>query len=200
MLGATGVVTVPDSDHRGGNGDEGLDALSLLLFAHLAVAADADRALAATGLNRTHHRILFLIALKPGITVGEIVGLLRVTAQAIQSPLRTLIDDALIQQQSSKRDRRRRNLVLTERGRTFLNTLSGAQYTRIAKAVGSVGKRQRQGFFDVMRGMMDEHDRDWLYPSGRQVALLSSTRDRAGPPRSIVAGEGAPRKARARRP
>lgn len=81
------------------NGDDGewaSEALSLILFVHLTMAEDADKRLASAGLNRTHHRILFLVDHKSGVTVGEIVNLLRLSAQAIQPPLRTLIDNQLI--------------------------------------------------------------------------------------------------------
>lgn len=140
------------------------DALSLILFVHLAIAGDADKGLSSTGLNRTHHRILFLVAHRPGLTVGEIVILLRVSAQAIQAPLRNLLDNGLIAQQSSERDRRRRHLTITEQGRAFLETLSNAQFARIAEARRKAGDEAYEGFLRVMRAMMDETDREWLFP------------------------------------
>lgn len=141
------------------------DALGLILFVHLAIAADCDKHLNAASLNRTHHRILFLVGHRPGVTVGEIVNLLRVSAQAIQAPLRTLIDSGLIEQQSSERDRRRRHLILSEEGAKFLEALSSAQFARIAAARRSAGEESFDGFLRVMRSLMDAPDREWLFPN-----------------------------------
>lgn len=146
------------------NAEWAYEALSLVLFVHLAVVQDADKELAATGLNRTHHRILFLVAHKPGVTVGEIVNLLRLTAQAIQPPLRALIDKQLITQQSSERDRRKRHLIMTERGTAFLNRLTGGQFARLAEARRRVGDDSYDGFIRFMRAMTTPPDKAWLYP------------------------------------
>lgn len=141
------------------------DALSLILFVHLAIAEDADKRLIPAGLNRTHHRILFLIGHRPGVTVGEMVTLLRVSAQAIQAPLRSLIDNGLVEQQSSEKDRRRRHLILSEQGATFLQSLASGQFARIAAARKRAGEESFDGFLRVMRSLMDEQDRDWLFPN-----------------------------------
>lgn len=148
------------------------DALSLILFVHLAIAGDADKGLGSTGLNRTHHRILFLVAHSPGVTVGELVSLLRITAQAIGAPLRTLIDSHLIEQQSSERDRRRRHLIITDEGRKFLDELSRKQFARIAEARRKAGDESFDGFMRMMRCMMDEADRDWLFPPSETATGL----------------------------
>lgn len=147
------------------------DALSLILFVHIAIAEDADKRLTPNGLNRTHHRILFLIGLRSGVTVGEIVNLLRVSAQAIQAPLRTLIDNGLIEQQSSERDRRKRHLVLSGKGAAFLESLASGQFARIAAARRNAGEESFDGFLRVMRSMLDEQDRDWLFPTLKPAAI-----------------------------
>lgn len=157
-------------------GDWASDALSLILFVHLAIAGDADKGLASTGLNRTHHRILFLVAHKPGVTVGEIVNLLRLSAQAIQAPLRALLDNGLIEQQSSEKDRRKRHLVITERGMTFLDALSSTQFARIAEARRKAGDESFEGFLRIMRFMTNDADREWLYPSKTQTLAAGALR------------------------
>jgi DNA-binding MarR family transcriptional regulator len=141
------------------------DALSLILFVHLAFAEDSDKRLASASLNRTHHRILFLVAHKPGVTVGEIVNLLRLTGQAVQPPLRALIDNHLVKQQSSERDRRKRHLTITKNGITFLNSLSSGQFARLSDVRRRVGDDSFEQFLRVMRAMTTESDREWLYPT-----------------------------------
>lgn len=140
------------------------DALSLILFVHLALADDADRKLASTGLSRTHHRVLFLVAHRPGVTVGEIVTLLRLSAQAIQAPLRALIDDGLIEQETSESDRRKRHLIATKQGKDFLKEISEAQFRRILDARNRAGDDAFDGYLRIMRAMTGEGDFEWLYP------------------------------------
>jgi DNA-binding MarR family transcriptional regulator len=145
--------------------DEVAETLSLFLFVHLALASDADRDLAGAGLGRTHHRILFLVDCQPGITVGEIVTQLRVTQQAIQGPLRELISAGLVRQDSSEKDRRMRHLSTTPRGRQRLAATSKMQYRRISEALGAAHSQRRRAFLAVMRAMLDEHDRERMYPA-----------------------------------
>jgi len=146
------------------------ETLSLLMFVHLAVAGDGDRKLVSAGLNRTHHRILFLIGHKPGVTVGEISTLLRLTTQAIQPPLRTLIDKDFIEQQSSERDRRKRHLNLTARGVEFLTMLTSGQFSRMAEARRRAGDDSYEGFLRFMRAMTMPEDAAWLYPADQPEA------------------------------
>jgi DNA-binding MarR family transcriptional regulator len=152
--------------------DQWDETLTLILFVHLAIAADADKGLLGTGLNRTHHRILFLVAHRPGVTVGEIVTLLRLTPQAVQVYLRTLLDNNLVEQSSSEEDRRRRHLSTTARGKDFLALISRDQYARIASTLGTAGPTNAKSFINLMRDMLDESDRNWLYPKAEQPRAL----------------------------
>jgi len=140
------------------------EALSLILFVHLAVIDDGNKQLGSVGLNRTHHRVLFLVGKKPMVTVRELVSLLRLTAQAIQPPLRTLIDRSLIEQKSSDHDRRKRHLVLTARGNELLEILTAGQMANLAEARRRVGDDGYDGFLGFMRAMMTASDKAWLYP------------------------------------
>jgi len=140
------------------------ETLSLLLFVHLAIIEDANKKLVSAGLNRTHHRILFLVGHKPGVTVGEIATLLRLTTQAIQPPLRVLLDKQFVEQQSSERDRRKRHLILTERGTEFLKMLTSGQLARMVEARRRVGDDGYEGFIRFMRAMAAPDDSAWLYP------------------------------------
>ena len=56
-------------------------------FALRAVIAEPDRILAARGLTRMHHRILFFVAHSPGMSVGELQTTLDVTKQALNASM-----------------------------------------------------------------------------------------------------------------
>jgi len=99
------------------------------------------------------------------VTVSELVNLLRVTPQAINSPLRTLIDHGLIRQKESATDRRKRDLFLTEEGEALLATVTEVQFRRISAVFDLADAKVTEGFLSVLRGLMDEADRNWLFPN-----------------------------------
>lgn len=151
------------------------EALSLLLFVNLALAAEADKELEVEQLNRTHHRILFLVDYRPGVTIGEIVSLLRLTPQAVRGPLRTLIEHGLVRQEASNTDRRKRYLFTTADGDSLLTAVTKPQSRRISAALEIVGATKAEGFMAFMRVMMNTSDREWLYPpekSGKRARRL----------------------------
>ncbi len=134
-------------------------ALEFFLFAHLNLAADADAGLRSLGFHRTHHRILYLVAVNPGTSVGDLVSTLRLTPQAVQSPMRQLNEKGYIQQRYSSTDRRKRCLFITSKGQTLVARLSSHQHRRIAKAFNLAGLAAVRGFLTVMEGMLTEDDR-----------------------------------------
>lgn len=81
-------------------------AIELMFHAYRAFTAPPDAILAQRGLGRVHHRILYFVARNPGITVSALLGVLGVSKQALNAPLRQLVDAGLITTSTSDRDRR----------------------------------------------------------------------------------------------
>ena len=61
-----------------------------LYFGYRAFTALPDRILAEQGLGRAHHRILYFVRREPGISIGDLLALLKVSKQARHRPLRHL--------------------------------------------------------------------------------------------------------------
>jgi DNA-binding MarR family transcriptional regulator len=141
--------------------------LELHFFAHLNLAEDADRQLAEFGFGRTHHRVLYFVSQAPGITVGELLSILRVTHQNIQRPMGELLRKGLIEQKTSMTDRRQRQLYVTEDGKALFDALTGRQFERIAKAYKIAGDDAVRGFWQVLWHMIDDRDRAWLEQNHR---------------------------------
>ncbi len=111
--------------------DEALEAFHLAFRALVAVP---DSLLAARGLGRPHHRILYLVRRRPGTTVGRLIDALEVTKQAVNVPLRELIGQRLVLARSSAADGRQKLLQLTAAGRRFEAALTGDQHQRLRAA------------------------------------------------------------------
>ncbi|MEQ8968407.1 MAG: helix-turn-helix domain-containing protein [Azospirillaceae bacterium] len=133
--------------------------LEMLFFAQRALAADAEAALARHGLGRAHHRALYFIGRSPGLSVTELLRILKVTKQTAGRVLADLTEAGLIEQRPAARDRRRRELRLTEAGRALEKELYDAQHARLLRAYRRAGAEAVAGFRRVAAGLLDEADR-----------------------------------------
>ncbi len=126
------------------------EAMELMHFAFRQVIEAPDRALEERGFSRLHHRILYVAAHNPGIVVGDVVGLLGVTKQAVHRPIRQLCDAELLTIEQGDDDRRTRSLQLTRKGRRFERRLAHMQHEIFRSAFDGAGGAAEQGWRAVM--------------------------------------------------
>ena len=129
--------------------------IEAMFFAYRGFTADPDRILAQQGYGRAHHRAIHFINRSPGTTVNNLLAILGVTKQSLNRVLRTLIEDGLVESRIGTRDRRERNLYLTEAGRKLEAELSDAQRRRMRAAYRAAGPEAVAGFRTVLEQMMD---------------------------------------------
>jgi DNA-binding MarR family transcriptional regulator len=127
------------------------EAWRVMHFALRAVIAEPDRILAARGLTRMHHRILFFVAHTPGMSVGELQTTLDVTKQALNAPLRQLQTQGLIELAKADHDARVREIRLTSEGASLEAKLTGEQHKLFADAFANAGEAAHEGWRAVMR-------------------------------------------------
>jgi len=136
-------------------------AIEMLFFAYRDFTGVADEILADYGFGRAHHRAIYFIGRHPGMTVSDLLRILRITKQSLNRVLSQLIDEEYVSQQQGSRDRRQRLLRLTDKGRALEERLSVAQRTLIAGAYREVGAEAVDGFRKVLLGIMNsEEDRE----------------------------------------
>ena len=134
-------------------------AQDLLFFAYRDFTAAADAILEELGLGRAHHRAIHFIGRQPGITVGDLLGILRITKQSLARVLTTLVEQDLVAQAAGRNDRRQRLLTLTDAGRALERRLFERQRERLAAAYREAGGPAVDGFRRVMRAIMDPQSR-----------------------------------------
>ncbi len=134
--------------------------IELMFFAYRAFTSDPDRILDERAYGRAHHRAIHFINRRPGLTVNELLDILRVTKQSLNRVLRQLVEDRLVQSHVGRDDRRQRNLFLTEAGRELEQELSAAQRRRMRGAFSSAGPEAVHGFRKVLEQMIDPELRD----------------------------------------
>ena len=101
--------------------------IEAMFFAYRGFTADPDRILVQKDYGRAHHRAIHFINRSPGTTVNNLLAILGVTKQSLNRVLRALVDDGLVEARVGTRDRRERNLYLTEAGTALERELSDAQ-------------------------------------------------------------------------
>lgn len=129
--------------------------IEAMFFAYRGFTADPDRILADLSYGRAHHRAIHFINRSPGTTVNNLLSILGVTKQSLNRVLRTLIEDGLVESRVGRRDKRERNLYLTEAGETLESELSDAQRARMRAAYSQAGPEAVAGFRKVLEAMMD---------------------------------------------
>ena len=73
------------------NEDRLRDAIEHLYFGYREFTAGPDRILEERGLNRVHHRILYFVGRNDRISVNSLLAILAISKQALNVPLRKLV-------------------------------------------------------------------------------------------------------------
>ncbi|WP_244475027.1 MarR family winged helix-turn-helix transcriptional regulator [Methylobacterium sp. Leaf99] len=113
----------------------GDDLIELLFFAYRDFVGDPDRILAQYGFGRAHHRVLHFVDRYPGLTIAELLDILRITKQSLNRVLKDLIEQDYIVQKTGTSDRRQRLLFCTERGTALAGDLIRVQTRRVTRAL-----------------------------------------------------------------
>src|SRR3954449_8595163 len=149
-----------------GRRDEAIrQGIELLFFAYRDFTAEPDAILAAYGFGRAHHRVVHFVGRHPQMTVGELLGILRITKQSLSRVLGQLVRQGFIAQRRGPDDRRQRLLELTDSGRELERRLSAPQRARVAAAYSAAGIGAVAGFREVLLGIIAaEEDRARFEP------------------------------------
>jgi len=131
--------------------DELEESIELFFFAYRAFTSRPDRMLEQRGLGRVHHRILHFVGRNPQIAVNALLGILGVSKQALNAPLRQLIEMKLVAVDVAEHDRRVKQLSLTAEGRQLETQLTGTQMKHLAAVFAAAGPQAEQGWRAVMR-------------------------------------------------
>ncbi|MSP20182.1 MAG: MarR family transcriptional regulator [Alphaproteobacteria bacterium] len=134
-------------------------AIELLFFAYRDMTAGPDEMLAGIGLGRAHHRAIHFIGRNPGITVADLLVILRISKQSLARVLKDVVERELVRQIRDEGDQRRRPLYLTEQGIALETDLSAVQQERLAKAFAVAGPAAVEGWRAMLETLADPADR-----------------------------------------
>ena len=149
------------------------DLIELFFFAYRDFVSDPDRILADYGFGRAHHRVLHFVDRQPGLTIAELLDILRITKQSLNRVLKELIEKGFIEQRTGTSDRRQRLLFTTEQGHQLALRLARLQTRRIMRALSEAPSDLKEAASHYLLAMIEPSDRAHV---GRVVFGARTTR------------------------
>jgi DNA-binding MarR family transcriptional regulator len=156
------------STRRAAEADEEVDLIELLFFAYRDFVSDPDAILARYAFGRAHHRVLHFVDRNPGLTVADLLDILKITKQSLGRVLKELVDSGFIEQRTGPQDRRQRLLYTTATGQALADSLAEPQAKRIRAALAGLGPQGRSTVARFLFRMVDPGER----PSAARLARL----------------------------
>ncbi|WP_110995233.1 MarR family transcriptional regulator [Pseudomonas sichuanensis] len=129
-------------------------AMEAFFFGYQAFTAKADEMLERRGLGRVHQRIVFFIARYPNLSVKELLAVLGVSKQALNMPLRQLMEMRLVDSLASEADKRMRLLQLTEEGARLEQALRREQVKLLEQVFAEAGEAAVNGWMTVNQALI----------------------------------------------
>jgi len=100
-----------------------------------------------------HQRIAFFIARYPGLSVKQLLGVLGVSKQALNTPLRQLVEMELVLSVAPADDKRKRLLQLTDEGARFEESLRREQVKLLQRVFTEAGQEAVDGWLAVNQAL-----------------------------------------------
>ena len=132
-------------------------ALELMYYGWRGMTLMADQYLATLGLSRPHHRILYVVARQPDISIGALIEVLGISKQALNRPLSLLLQRDLLTSRRSVEQHRSKLLRLTEAGKRIEQRASEHERKVLREAFDRVGPSSAAAWTAVMGVIADNN-------------------------------------------
>ena len=132
-------------------------ALELMYYGWRGMTLTADQYLATLGLSRPHHRILYVVARQPDISIGALIEILGISKQAANRPLNLLLERKLLISKRSLEQHRSKLLRLTPEGQRIEQRASGYERKVLREAFDRVGPPGAAAWMAVMGAIADSN-------------------------------------------
>jgi len=172
------VETALQGKHRAqaesADADPMFDLIELLFFAYRDFVGDADRLLESYKFGRAHHRVLHFVNRHPGLTIAELLDILKITKQSLSRVLKELLDQNFVEARAGVADRRQRHLYPTAKGRKLALDLAQLQSRRFSRALDALPVNARADAIRFLMAMIDPADQEevksLVWPPGARTA------------------------------
>ena len=128
--------------------------MELLFFSYREFVAGPDEILEKIQFGRAHHRIIYFVGKQKEITIKELLKILKITKQSLSRVLYQLVKQNYINV-TVGRDKRTKNLSLTQKGIDLEKKLSTIQITKIRNILKNADESDINGFKKILYAMID---------------------------------------------
>jgi DNA-binding MarR family transcriptional regulator len=132
------------------------NSIEQFYFAYRAFTTRPDKILEQRGLGRVHHRVLYFVAHRPGLSVNELLSILGVSKQALNAPLRQLVEMKLLSNDAADHDRRVKQIHLTDEGKKLEAQLTNTQMKQLDAVFQQTGNKSAAAWLAIMTAIAAE--------------------------------------------
>lgn len=129
------------------------NSIELMYFAYRGFTSHADKILEEKGLGRLHHRILYFIGRNNGLSVSELIKILSISKQALNVPLRQLIEQDYVSTNTDTKDKRLKRLYLSEAGKALEIQLIEKQMQQLSEAFSIIDNNEFMAWQKIMSSL-----------------------------------------------
>ena len=112
---------------------------------------------------------LYFIARQPGLTISDLLALLGITKQSLGRVVKELEARAMLTTRPGNRDRRQKELRLTEAGRTIEAAIFVLLRDTMSRAYTHAGQQAVTGFWHVSEALVPASERKRIAALGKDV-------------------------------
>jgi DNA-binding MarR family transcriptional regulator len=156
------IIAPPTKTHD----SDAVSLVELLFFAYRDFVAGPDEILEGLGFGRAHHRVLHFVGRSPGMTVAQLLDILRITKQSLSRVLKELIEKGYVIQKEGAEDRRQRLLYLSPSGDALWKKLITPQLARFHDAIKHMGEADQVLYREMLLQLISPENRqaaeDWI--------------------------------------
>ncbi len=132
--------------------------MELLFFSYRDFTSGPDKVLEKIEFGRAHHRIIYFVGKKEGITIKDLLTILQITKQSLSRVLNQLVKNKYINV-STGFDKRTKKLSLTSKGLELEKKLSIIQINKIRNVLKSKKDIDINGFKRILFDMINEESK-----------------------------------------
>jgi len=135
------------------------DLIELLFFAYRDFVGGPDRILAEYGFGRAHHRVLHFVRRRPGLTIAELLDILKITKQSLNRVLKELVETGFVEQRTGVQDKRQRHLHVTQSGQDLALRMVRLQEKQVTAALAQLEPGAAEAVALYLAGLIDPAER-----------------------------------------
>ena len=102
-------------------------------------------------------RCILIILLYPGITFNELLIKLSITKQSLNRVLKILLEKKMVIQETNKKDKRMKNLYLSDESKKIINNLIEPTIKEISNVFQKSGSEAVNGFNQIFANLAEKN-------------------------------------------